>query len=220
VLGLDGDLQIRSDVSAGQLTLVVDYPDPFGPVTEGSGPNMVDQVAGIVDGTVVFGDCCEPVSGSIRAATGTDLVRTIGGGYSPTLSPTGTLLGVANDDGWWLFDVDRESLELTRAFELGVPPVFDAPEFDLSFAGHGPNAEIVVAASNGETTRLRYFAPTTLAELPRQERSLPGSASSIRLDGDGEGLLWIDDGDVLYRRRAGELEADRVGSGYLAAWFV
>jgi len=275
VLGLDGDLEIVSDASAGPPTLVADYADPFGPVNEGPGPNVIDHVAGIVDGTVVFGDCCEPISGSIRVATDSDVVRTVAGGYSPALSPNGTLLGIANDfqisqtaadpmgdgvfrslnqdpreshvnvadltwssmataaagddhmvllgwddDGWWLFDVDQTTLDLTRAFQLGVPPVADAPETDLYFAGHGPDAEVVVAVSDATSTRLRYFAPTTLAELPQLERTLPASASSVRLDRDGEGLLWIDDGGVLYHLPAGELEAERLGSGHLAAWFV
>jgi hypothetical protein len=39
------------------------------------------------------------------------------------------------------------------------------------------------------------------------------------LEGDGVGLLWLD-GDVIYYLRAGEFEAERIGSGSLAAWFM
>ena len=77
----------------------------------------------------------------------------------------------------------------------------------------------MVAVRTESTTRLRYFAPTTLAELPPMERSLPGSATSIRLADDGVGLLWVD-GGVLYHLPAGEFEADRLGDGVLAAWFA
>ncbi len=100
VLNRNGDLELWSGAlaaSSGPRTLIADYPDPFGAVTEGSGPNVVDHVAGVVDGTVVFGDCCEPISGNVLAATGTGETTVLAGGYSPTLSPTGNLLGTAND---------------------------------------------------------------------------------------------------------------------------
>jgi len=87
----------------------------------------------------------------------------------------------------------------------------------VRFAGHGPGGEIVVAVSNSSTTRLRYFAPTTLAELPLMERSLPGSATSIQLADDGFGLLWVDGGS-LYHLPAGQLGADRQGRDVLAVW--
>ncbi len=277
VLARNGDLELWSEALAppvGQRTLVADYPDPFGPVNEGSGPNVIDHVAGAVGGTVVFGDCCEPISGSVLAATGPDEIRRLAGGYSPTLSPAGDLLGTANDyqisqtaadrsgrgifrslnqgpdatylnvrdltwssnatatgdddhlvllawtdDGWWLYDVDRSSLELAPTFDLGVPSVREAPETDMHFAGTGPDGEVVVAQSNAETTRLRYFAPTTLAEVPDLERSLPASTTSIRLEGDGLGLLWVDGGS-LYYLPAGEFEATRLGTDVLAAWFA
>ena len=275
VLSLDGDLELWFDAltsPAGQRTLVADYPDPFGGVTEGPGPNVIDHVAGVVDGSVVFGDCCEPISGTVLAATDTDEFGGIAGGHSPTLSPTGDLLGTANtflisqtsadrngegisrqlnegpqagylnvgdltwsddatsapgddhmvllgwtEQGWWLHDVDRSTLALTPAVDLGVPPVRDAPDTDVRFAGHGPGGEIVVAVSNPSTTRLRYFAPTTLAEVPLLERSLPGSATSIQLADDGFGLLWVDGGS-LYHLPAGGLGADRLGRDVLAVW--
>jgi hypothetical protein len=210
------------------------------------------------------------VAGNIRVATAPGEVRTVGVGNSPTRSPTGGLLGTANDfqinqtstrgagegivrlldqnptlnvadltwssnatttadddhlvllgwtldDGWALYDVDRATLEPTKAFELGIAPVPEAPAVVVRFAGTGPDAEIVVAESNSSTTRLRYFSPTTLAELPALERSLPASASSIRVS--QEDLLWVDDGDVLYFLRRGTLEPVRLGSGVIASWY-
>jgi hypothetical protein len=275
VLNRDGDLELWSDAltaSPGERTLVADYPDPFGVVTEGSGPNVVDHVAGVVDGSVVFGDCCEPIGGNVRVATGPDVVETIAGGYSPTLSPSGDLLGTANDfltsqtatdgegagifrminedqaepylnvadltwsahatvtsnddhlvllgwteEGWWLYDVDRSTLELTPAVPLGVPPIPEAPDTNVGFAGHGPDGEIVVAESGPDGTRLRFFAPPTLAEMPQLERTLPGSAISVRVTADGLGLLWVDAG-TLYHLPAGELEAPALAGGLIAAW--
>jgi hypothetical protein len=276
VLSRSGDLEVWSAAltsAPGQRTLVADYPDPFGVVTEGPGPNVIDDVAGEIGGTVVFGDCCEPISGTVLAATGPGEVMRISGGYSPTLSPTGDLLGTANDngisqtatdstgagtfrqlnqsrqaylnvtdlawssngtgpadddhmvllawdvDGWWLYDIDRSTLEPSPAVLLGPPPVGQDPFTSMEFAGHGPGGEIVVTEGTAATTRLRHFDPTTLAERPQLERSLPGSARSIRLGDDGLELLWVDAGS-LYHLPAGDLEADRLGTDVLAAWFV
>lgn len=275
VLALSGDLELWTGAlttTSGRV-LVADYPDPFAVSSNGQAPNVVDQVAGEVGGTVVFGDCCEPISGNVIAATDIGDATPISGGYSPTLSPTRDLLGTANDnvitqtaadpagvglyrqlnqqpqssylnvadltwssnatasanddhmvllawdeDGWWLHDVDRSTLEPTPKLDLGVPPVSDAPDTTMEFAGHGPNSEIVVAHGTPDTTRLRYFDPTALTELGQMERSLPGSASSIRLAGDGLGLLWVDGGS-LYHLPAGDTEAVRLGTDVLAAWF-
>ena len=264
----------RPDRLPEQRTLVAEYPDPFAVFSEGTGPNAVDHVAGEVGGTVVFGDCCEPISGNVVAATAVGDAAPIAGGFTPTLSPMGDLLGTANgnlisqtaadstgagryrqlnqqpqqsylnvadltwssnataaadddhmvllawdDDGWWLYDVDRSTLEPTPTLQLGVPPVSEAPDITMDFVGHGPNSEIVVAQGTPDTTRLRSFDPTTLAERAQLERSLPGSASSIRLADDGLGLLWVDGGS-LFHLPAGDVEAVRLGTDILAAWFA
>ena len=277
VLQRNGDLELWSgalEALPGSRTLVADYPDPFGAVTEGPGPNVVDHVAGVVDGTVVFGDCCEPISGNILAATDAGDTAVLAGGYSPTLSPDGGLLGTANDyvvaqtatdgdgsgifrvlnqdpgaaylnvvdltwsandtasadddhlvllgwtdDGWALHDVDRSTLELTLTVELDIPAVDEAPDTVVRFAGHGPDGEVVVAERSPEGTRLRYFAASTLAEIPLLERSLPGTVTSIRIADDGVGLLWVD-GATLYHLPAGEFGATALGSDVLAAWFA
>ena len=43
--------------------------DPSVAVEEGPGPNVIDAVAGVVDGTLLFGECCEPVAGAVSALT-------------------------------------------------------------------------------------------------------------------------------------------------------
>jgi hypothetical protein len=272
VLARDGDLELWPDAITGSPAppvTIVDYPDPFGVVNEGSGPNVIGDVAGEIGGTVVFADCCEPVAGNIRVATATGDVRTVGVGSLATRSPQGDLLGTANDfqisqtstrdagnglvrpldrdtsphvvdltwtwngtataaddhlvlvgwtldDGWSLYDIDRTTLEPTKAFELGIAPVPEAPDVAVRFAGTGPDGEIVVAESTSSTTRLRYFAPTTLAELGAMERSLPASATSIRVSQDD--LLWVDRGDELYFLPGGTLDPIRLGDGVIAAW--
>jgi len=272
VLALDGDLQLWPETLAAPPTrriTIVDYPDPFDPGPEGPGPNVIDDLAGEITGTIIFSDCCEPIAGNIRVATSPGEVVTIGVGYSPSISPSGdrlasandfqitvssidtgdgvvrflddqdpylnvadliwssngsatgeddhlVLLGWTQDAGWSLYAVDGITLDPVKAFELGVAPVDEAPDVNVRFAGIGPDAEIVVAESNARTTRLRYFSPTTLAELPGLERSLPASATSIRVA--QEDLLWVDDGGVLYFLRGGTLEPTRLGSGVLAAW--
>jgi hypothetical protein len=277
VLQRNGDLELWSGAlaaSPGSRTLVADYPDPFGAVTEGPGPNSVDHVAGVVDGAVVFGDCCEPISGNILAATAAGDTTVLAGGYSPTLSPDGDLLGTANDyviaqtatdgdgagvfrmvnqdpgtaylnvvdltwsanetasadddhlvllgwtdDGWALHDVDRSTLELIPTVDLDILAVDEAPDTVVRFAGHGPDGEVVVAERSPGGTRLRFFAASTLAEMPLLERSLPGTATSIRIADDGVGLLWVD-GGTLYHLPTGEFEATALGSDVLAAWFA
>ncbi len=257
----------------GTPRLVAEYPDPRASVSEGPGPNVVDDVAGVIDGSIVFSDCCEPISGNILAATGAT-VGPVAGGASPELSPTGDRIVAANslslllldpvteigtsrllndpagsdgfisvqdaswsvgaspstaDDhpvvlgwdetGYWLFDVDDETLELTKVSDLGVPPVPAGSDEVVRFAGHGPDDEVAVSVSSGDGIRIRFFAPSTLAELPDLERSLPPSVSWVRLADDGLGLLWVDD-DRLFFLPAGEFEAHQVGAGYTAAWFA
>ena len=97
----DGDLYWHRDILAENPTdpiRLADFGDPRPPVTEGSGPNGVDAIAGVVNGSLIYGDCCEPISGNLLAATGPDSERTLlGAGYSPTLSSDQQFLATAND---------------------------------------------------------------------------------------------------------------------------
>lgn len=98
--GVDGDLWYHPGLlgtSSGEPFRLVDYGDPRVPVSEGPPPNQVEQVAGVYDGAVVFGDCCEPVSGNVFAVGGEDADRTpVVPGYTPVLDPGGTRLAAAN----------------------------------------------------------------------------------------------------------------------------
>jgi hypothetical protein len=60
-------------------------------------------------------------------------------------------------------------------------------------------------------------AGPTLAELPAIERSLPATATSIRVS--EEDLLSVDRSDVLHALPGGTFEPVRLGDGVLAAWY-
>ncbi len=101
VLGVDGDLALHpgalSSGTGGSIRLV-DHPDPREPVAEGPGPNVIEDVAGVVHGSVVYGECCEPVAGTVFAVTEPEDEETpIANGYSPNISPDGGRLAMAND---------------------------------------------------------------------------------------------------------------------------
>ena len=96
----DGDLWLHPGILAetpGEAFRVIDFGDPRDEVTEGPGPNEVEQVAGVFDGAVYYSECCEPAAGIVLAATGPDAEpATLTFGYTPTFSPDGTRLATAN----------------------------------------------------------------------------------------------------------------------------
>jgi hypothetical protein len=98
VVHSDGDLYLHPGMLTGSTTgevRLADLGDPRQPVTEGPGPNAVDGVAGVVNGAVVYTDCCEPVAGDLLAATGAADPTFIGYGASATRSPDGARLATA-----------------------------------------------------------------------------------------------------------------------------
>jgi len=118
ILHADGDLYWHRNILAGDSTdsvRLADFGDPRSPVSEGPGPNSVDHVAGVVNGSLIYGDCCEPISGNLLAATGADSERIVlGAGYSPSLSPNQRLLATANDYAIVVIDIaGREGEGLT-----------------------------------------------------------------------------------------------------------
>lgn len=103
IVHADGDLWLHPEILAGSGMppfRLADLGDPRAPVTEGPGPNAVDKVAGVVNGVVFYGDCCEPIAGNILGATRADSEGIIVGyGYSPVISPSGDRLASANGFG-------------------------------------------------------------------------------------------------------------------------
>jgi hypothetical protein len=76
---------------------------PIAIVDEG---NQVGRVAGVVDGSVIFGSCCSPATGQVAAATGSPGPSTrLTEGAAPTLSPDGAHLAIVSDTALSIFDV-------------------------------------------------------------------------------------------------------------------
>lgn len=100
VTHLDGDLWLHPGILSGSPAepfRIADLGDPRDPVTEGPGPNQVEQVAGVFNGTAIYSDCCEPAAGNILAATraGSERINLFHG-YTPKFSPDRTRLAAAN----------------------------------------------------------------------------------------------------------------------------
>ncbi len=69
---VDGDVHIYPGALGDRPApsfLVIDRADPRPVPDEGDGPNFIDSVAGTYRGTLIYSDCCEPVSGNIFAIT-------------------------------------------------------------------------------------------------------------------------------------------------------
>lgn len=76
---------------------------PIAIVDEG---NQVGRVAGVVDGSVIFGSCCSPATGEVAAATGSPGPSTrLAQGAAPTLSPDGAHLAIVGETELSVFDV-------------------------------------------------------------------------------------------------------------------
>lgn len=124
VLGVDGDLDLVTNIfspDAGATIRLVDHADPRTPVQEGPGPNVVDDVAGFIGGSVVYGECCEPVSGTIYSVGEPDgEERSVALGYSPNISRDGRRFATLNDFGLVVADLasgDGRFLALNQSTE-------------------------------------------------------------------------------------------------------
>jgi hypothetical protein len=119
VAHLDGDLYLHPDAlggTPGEPVRLVDMADPRVEVEEGPGPNVVDAVAGTIDGSFVYGTCCEPVSGNLFAITAADGEAVpLAPGYWPVLSPDRQRLATLNlysFESWTLPTATRASREI------------------------------------------------------------------------------------------------------------
>ena len=111
MLAEDGDLELHRRALTGRTTAritLVDRTDPRIPVDEGPGPNVIEDVAGIIDGALIVGDCCEPISGTVAIVTqpgGAEIP--VLAGYAPNLSPNGSRLATVNDVAIVVADLDE-----------------------------------------------------------------------------------------------------------------
>jgi len=96
----DGDLWLHPRIlteSPAEAFRIADFGDPRDPVDEGSGPNQVQHVAGVVNRSVIYSYCCEPAAGNVLAATRADSEWiNLLFGYTPVFSPDRTRLATAN----------------------------------------------------------------------------------------------------------------------------
>lgn len=111
VLRTNGDLEYRPNaLSPGNQAppiVLVDRADPRPGPQEGLGPNLVSDVAAFVDGSVLYGECCEPVSGNVFAvdAPRSD-VGPIAVGNLTDQSPDGSRLATASNIQFSIIDVE------------------------------------------------------------------------------------------------------------------
>ena len=108
-------------------------------------------------------------------------------------------------------------LEPGRAVQIGV--TFDpAQPPGVQFAGRGPNDEIAIAFVGTDRTKISFFDPRTLNEIPSMTRELPANVTSVHLEADGVGLMWIDRQTLWYLPADGDVR--QLGKGYTGAWFA
>ena len=121
----NGDVELLPGAlgtSPGPPTLAADYPDPRRPVTEGEGPNVVTGVAGVFDGALVLGDCCEPITGTVWsvAAPGAPPFRALAPGTQLRFEATRGQLAVAGSRGVSLLDARSGVVRATSFEALGT----------------------------------------------------------------------------------------------------
>jgi hypothetical protein len=143
----------------GEPVLLIDRPDPRITPAEGEGPNIVDEVAGTFDGSLIYSDCCEPVSGNVFAIgePGAEVDRSLptglsdrfqlwGVGTNPHLEPGGTRVLMHNWDFVNVVDLvtgDQQFVSTSGSFvdpELNTP----GPPFTVDDATWTPSGAIVL----------------------------------------------------------------------------
>ena len=154
----DGDIWWYPD-QPGEPVLLIDRPDPRITPAEGEGPNIVDEVAGTFDGSLIYTDCCEPVSGNVFAIgePGAEVDRSLptglsdrfqlwGVGTNPHLEPGGTRVLMHNWDFVNVVDLvtgDQQFVSTTGSFgdpELNTP----GSPFTVDDATWTPSGAIVL----------------------------------------------------------------------------
>lgn len=132
----------------GERILLIDRDDPRPEPEEGTGPNSIDHVAGTFDGSLIYGDCCEPVSGNLFAITEpgaeadffadpvgqSELAQVWGVGYAPTFEPDGTRIVAVNWDYLEVTDLASGARQSLLIGELGNVGGYQAAWADGSIA--------------------------------------------------------------------------------------
>lgn len=206
VVHTDGDLWLHPGAltsNAGVPVRLADFTDPRAPSgPEGSGPNIVEDVAGEVGGVVYYSDCCEPIMGELLASTGenSELIR-LGSGYSPALNPERTKLATVNNVQLVVIDLTTGD---SQARSLNESSVWIEP-WDLIWTRDG--AALVVLDFADTEWRLSRFVPDRLFKLdvtaPLGVPFDPESDVFVQLAGrgpDGEIAVVVGDGKTTVLR--------------------
>ncbi len=171
----------------GEPVLLIDRPDPRIIPSEGEGPNIIDEVAGTFNGSLIYSDCCEPVSGNVFAIgePGAEVDRTVGlsdrfqlwgVGTNPHIEPGGTRAVMYNWDFVNVVDMvtgDQQFVSTTGSF---VDPELNTtgPPFTVDDATWTPSGTIVLLGrsdTNGLILTERD-ADNVTVELNRTELNL------------------------------------------------
>ncbi|MDP9464129.1 MAG: hypothetical protein M3P52_05865, partial [Actinomycetota bacterium] len=170
IVHADGDLWLHPGILAGSgmpPLRLADLGDPRVPVTEGPGPNTVEKVAGVVNGVVFYGDCCEPIAGNILGATGEDSGGIlVAYGYSPVLSPTADRLASAN--GFGLTVIELSTGALTGR--------------DINSGSSHINAWDLMWSADGRSLVMLYFDDLGFALMPYSAETPFVSGKPVTLD--------------------------------------
>jgi hypothetical protein len=151
--------------SPGGPVRLVEMGDPSVAVEEGPGPNVIDAVAGVVDGTLVFGECCEPVAGAVSALTAPGAQREgIGFGSYPVLHPTLPRLATVSPFGLTVTDL-ATSTATSAAFDTDLT----VTRTQVAWAGADGQA-LVVLGRDQFGWLLERFDPSDLSRRTHVSR--------------------------------------------------
>jgi hypothetical protein len=165
VLHDDGDLWLHPSLlgpNPGTPVRILDFPDPGGPVEEGPGPRVVEEVAGVVGGALLFSDCCEPAVGNLLALPAVE-AEAVSWGYGamPSLSPDRSRLVATSVDG---VTVTEPGADVARSRSLSSGDTY----VTVRDVGWSPTSEAIVAVVLDEGGySLVALEATTLVELAR-----------------------------------------------------
>lgn len=164
---------------------------------EGPGPNVVDAVAGVLDGSLMFGECCEPVAGAVSALTAPGAERVgIGFGTFPVIHPTERRFATVNMNALTVTDLATST---TTASWFDAEPVVARSQ--VVWAG-ADGEWLVVLGWDFTGWRLESFRPDDLGRrVAMQPLDVPGPTSSsgpyevslAGVDADGNVVVAITD---------------------------
>jgi hypothetical protein len=202
----DGDLDyLPNALSPGNqapaITLL-DRTDPRPATSDQPGANVVADVAGFVDGSVIYGECCEPVSGNIFAvaAPGSE-TGPVAVGNLVDRSPNGSMLAAASYLQLSVFDLESGDGDAIVLQQASGPVTI----IDVEWA---TDDTLLVIVFDGQDHRVLIYDAATLTASPVQlnlDPTVEVQLDAVRFVGrtpDGQVAVATTSGsgswDVLY----------------------